>query len=253
MKARRVCLLMLLTLCLVAAPRARAQSGQALKLSLGRDWGYGGFGQIQGLFTLTALGPADLQKVTFLIDGQSMGEATQPRFKLQFQTDSFPPGTHTLSAVGATSGGAELRSNEISVEFLTAAAAGKGTARVILPIVGLVAVILLALVLATLLTSRRHGNVLLGQPRKYGLSGGAICPKCGRPFALSLLGLNLGLGKLTPCPHCGKWVSVRPRPLQELRAAEAAELTREGGAQVPEQDKAEALRKALDDSRYQDS
>jgi hypothetical protein len=240
-------------LCLSAAPAVLAQSEDALQISLRRDFGYGGFGEIQGLFTISAKGPADLQRVTFLLDGESMGEITQAPFKLQFHTNSYAPGMHTLSAVGIAAGGVELGSNEIRTEFVTATEANQGMGRVLLPVVGLLVVVVIAVGLATLLTSRRHRNVPLGQPRHYGFSGGAICPKCSRPFPLSLLGFNLGFAKLTPCPHCGKWVRVRPRPIDELRAAEEAELARaEGRPSVAEMSEEEAQRKALEDSRYQD-
>jgi hypothetical protein len=246
--------LLLVALLLAAAPQAAAQEEPALKLHLGRDFGYGGFGQIQGLFTVSASGPSDLQRVAFLIDGQPMGEDAEAPFKLQFHTDSYAPGRHTLSAAGVTAGGAELGSDEITVEFLSKGAAGQATTRVVLPIVGLVAAILVALVVATLLSARRHGNVPLGQPRRYGAGGGAICPKCERPFPLSLIGLNVALARLTVCPHCRRWVRVRRRGLAELRAAEAAELRRaEGSIQATEESEEERLRRALDDSRYQDS
>jgi D-arabinose 1-dehydrogenase-like Zn-dependent alcohol dehydrogenase len=35
---------------------------------------------------------------------------------------------------------------------------------------------------------------LLGAERDYGFRGGAICPKCHRPFAMHLWGLSLELG-----------------------------------------------------------
>jgi hypothetical protein len=246
--------LLAVALLLAAAPQAGAQEEPALKLHLGRDFGYGGFGQIQGLFTLSASGPSDLQRVTFRIDGEPMGEDAEAPFKLQFHTDSYPPGRHALSAAGVTAGRAELGSDEITVEFLSGGAASKATTRVVLPIVGLVAAILVALVVTTLLSARRHGSVPLGQPRQYGASGGAICPKCQRPFPLSAIGLNLAFARLTVCPHCRKWVRVRPRRLEELRAAEASELRRaEGSIQAPEVSGEERLRKAIDDSRYQGS
>ena len=89
---------------------------------------------------------------------------------------------------------------------------------------GLLVPIIGASAAATLFAARRRGRVPLGQPRKYGISGGTICPKCGRPFALSFLGFNLGVGRLTPCPHCGKWFVARRLPQAVLREAEAAEL-----------------------------
>ena len=101
---------------------------------------------------------------------------------------------------------------------------------------------------------RPKAVVPLGTPRNYGLGGGTICPHCHRPFALSLMGLKIGLGtKLVRCEFCGRWSLMRRRSLEELRAAEAAELAE---AQLPatpaaksDAEKTEAL---LDDTRYSD-
>jgi hypothetical protein len=240
-------------LVMVAAAPASAQSGDEIKLSLSRDFGYGGFGQVQGLFSMKASGPEGLERVAFQIDGQVIAEDTEAPFKVQFHTDSYAPGIRLLTAVGYTADGRTLHSNEIRIEFLSKEAAGQATRKVILPIVGLVGLILVAMVVATLVASRRRGKVPLGQPRKYGAFGGSICPKCGRPFALSFLGLNVGLGKLTACPHCGKWSVVRRVPLEALRAAEEVELAgSQGTVEMEGAGKEEELRKAIDDSRYQD-
>jgi hypothetical protein len=245
-------LLALLLLGVTTAP-ILAQSEGELRLSMRRDWGYGGFGEIQGLFTLSARGPDDLARVVFLIDGEPIGEDVEAPFALQFNTDSYPTGPRTLSAIGYTQAGRELRSNQIQTKFVPAGRATETLVTVILPLVGLVVlVVVLALVVSVRLT-RRRGSVPLGQPRNYGTSGGAICPKCGRPFALSLLSLNLLTHKLSPCPHCGKWVRVRPQPLPALRAAEAAELEGVRGPALPgELSDAEKLRRQLEESRYVD-
>jgi len=245
-------LALLLSLLLLAGIPSLAQE-EELQLRLRRDFGYGGFGEIQGLFTMTATGPEDLVRVEFLVDGVPIGAATQAPFKLQFHTDNFPPGLHTLSAVGYTAGGRELRSNETRPEFLSKEAAGKGMTKVLLPVIGLVVLLVVGMALATLITARRKGPVPLGQPRKYGFSGGTICRRCARPFALSPLGLNLVTGKLVVCPHCGKWQVARSLPLDVLRAAEAAEAAAgDGGSAVAGAGDDERLRKALDDSRYQE-
>jgi hypothetical protein len=230
-----------------------AQSEGDLRLSMRRDWGYGGFGEIQGLFTLSARGPDDLARVVFLIDGEPIGEDVEPPFALQFNTASYPTGPRTLSAIGYTQAGRELNSNEIQTKFVPASRTTEALMTIVLPLVGLVVlVVVLALVISTRLT-RRRGSVPLGQPRNYGASGGAICPKCERPFALSLLSLNLLTHKLSLCPHCGKWVRVRSRPLPELRAAEAAELEGVNEAMPREAlSDAEKLRQQLEESRYID-
>jgi len=248
---RRSVWLVLVLVMVVAAP-ARAQSEGEIKLSLNRDFGYGGFGEVQGLFSMKASGPEGLERVVFQIDGETIGEASQAPFKIQFHTDSYPPGLRALTAVGYTADGQTLRSNEIRITFLSKEEAGKATTKVIGPAVGLIVLILGVMAVATVIASRRRGKVPLGQPRNYGPFGGTICPKCGRPFALSLLGLNLGLGKFTACPHCGKWSVVRRVPLDGLRAAEEAELARADGAAPEGSSGEEGLRKAIDDSRYQD-
>ena len=55
--------------------------------------------------------------------------------------------------------------------------------------------------------------------------------------------------KLDRCPYCGRWGFLRRRSLEELRAAEAAELDGVQGFE-PEISEEEKLRKELDDSRY---
>jgi len=246
-------MLLVWVVCLLGVGPVLAQSEGELTLGLGRDFGYGGFGEIQGLFTVKASGPDDLLRVDFRIDDVSIGEVSEPPFRLQFHTDDFAPGPHTLSAVGYTSAGAELRSNEIRPQFLSKEAAGQATTKVIVPMVVLVAAIALAGTVGTFLASRRRGVVPLGQARTYGLAGGTICGKCGRPYALSTLGMNLVVGKLAACPHCGKWAVARAMPLEALRAAEAAEKARAEGVPLVEgPDKEETLRRAIEDSRYQD-
>ena len=58
-------------------------------------------------------------------------------------------------------------------------------------------------------------------------------------------------GKLERCPFCGKWAIVRARPLDELRAAEQAEVEN-SEAEAPVQDAEEHLRQEMDESRFQD-
>jgi len=230
-----------------------AQSETGLTLRLNRDWGYGGFGQIQGLFSMSVSGAEDLKRVVFLIDGEPIGEDTEAPFKFQFTTDDYEPGTRVMSAVGYTGDGQGLSTNEITAEFISADAAGKGMSKIMGPVGGLLLGLIVVMVAATLLSARKRSHVPLGQPRQYGISGGTICPKCNRPFALSFLGFNIGMGKLMPCPHCGRWSVVRRWPIDALRAAEQAELaSADGQPQVADISEEERERKELDDSRYRD-
>src|SRR2546422_242225 len=91
----------------------------------------------------------------------------------------------------------------------------------------------------------------LGAARRYGILGGAICPKCGRPFSRHWWAPNAVSGKLDRCPHCGRWSVVRALPLDQLRAAEAAELQAAQPTHPASEPSAEEkLRRQLDESRF---
>lgn len=87
-------------------------------------------------------------------------------------------------------------------------------------------------------------------PSTYGLEGGAVCPKCGLPFSRSVFGLNLLVGKLSRCPHCGKWSVVGRASPDELAAAEA-KLRGEAQPAPPAADAATQLHKRIEESRYE--
>lgn len=110
----------------------------------------------------------------------------------------------------------------------------------------LVVVISLALRLAPLFSSDKHAARIV---RQYGLGGGAVCPGCGRPFAISVWSLKLGLGqRFTRCPHCRRWSLVRLSSPAELAAAEAAFAPAQPAA--PAKSEAEKTADLIDDSRF---
>jgi hypothetical protein len=253
------CFLVTVFILFSAVLPVRAQEQPDLKLNISRVFGYSsGIGSekydIQGTFTLKASGPENLARVVFTIDGQNMGEATQPPFNLRFVTDSYPLGTHTMRALGYTSGGDELKSNPIAANFVTAGEGWQAGLKIAIPMLGIVFGVILVGMVFTLFSARSQRKIPLGAPRKYGLSGGTICQNCGRPFALHFLALHAAGSKFDRCPFCGKWKLVKSIPLAELRAAEAAELARgQESGQVPAEPELEKLRKELDDSRFQNS
>lgn len=232
---------------------AWAQDQEALTLSMRRNFGYSsGTGRIQGNFTVRVDGPDSLARVVFLIDGQEMGEVTQAPFELKLQTGEFPLGVHTLSATGYTVDGQELKSNEQRREFVPAEEGLQAAGRIAVPIISVVfLVMLLSFVLPLILGRSKRSQLPLGAPRSYGVLGGAICPKCGRPFAMHIWGFNLVGGKYDRCPHCGRWSLVHHSSPDVLRAAEAAEL-QQAQPTGPSASTEEEIRKELDDSRYQD-
>jgi hypothetical protein len=239
------------------ATQAGTQECPGLQIGLRRDFGYAsGTGKIQGTFTISASGPADLQKVSFYLDGQPLGEVGKPPFSLRFNTDSYSLGEHTFTALGYTGSSVPCESNSINAVFVTSQEGWEAGLKILVPILSLAFGVILIMVVATFFSSGLTGNKLkelpLGAERNYGVAGGAICRRCHRPFSRHLLGLNLVVGKLERCPFCGK-VSVLPaRSMADLRAAEAAELAAAGASPVNGASPDERLDKDLDDSRYQD-
>jgi hypothetical protein len=232
-----------------------AQTEEDLTLNLSRDFGYSsGTGKIQGTFSLHVSGPDNLASVEFLIDDEVIAEVNSPPFRYQFNTGTYSEGVHTISARGYTTDGSVLASNERRVEFVSAEVVPQQVFKIILPIFALVFIISIVSILIPTLAGKGKGSSLpLGSPRTYGMSGGAICPKCKRPFSIHLLSLNLLIGKLDRCPYCGRWSIVRRASPQELQTAEEAELD-----QIPESSKErqvseeEKLKKDIDESKYQD-
>ncbi|MGB7538090.1 MAG: hypothetical protein WBM17_06095 [Anaerolineales bacterium] len=223
---------------------------ESLTLSLSRDWGYGGFGgDIQGTFSFHVRGPANLLRVEFFIDDLKIGEDEKAPFDLQFVTDSYPLGAHELYALGYTDDGKTLRSNSVNPTFVPASEGGAAALKIVIPLLVVIFGAMIISAVIPILTGRKTIPLAAGTQRKYTFGGG-VCPKCGRPFAFQLLSMNMLTGKLTRCPYCGRWSIVRGASIQQLRAAEQAELETEKG-QIPEATEEEKLKKALDDSKYQ--
>ncbi len=126
----------------------------------------------------------------------------------------------------------------------------KATQRIIIPFLAVVGFIIILTTVGQLTLGRGQRHLEPGTPRNYGIRGGAICPKCGRPFPLSFFSLNLITRKFERCPYCSKWSLVRVASREVLTAAEAAELESSRPA-VPEPSPEEKLRRQIEESRYQ--
>lgn len=255
-RGRRLVGLMVLAcgLALAWAAPAWAQEDE-LRLSLRKEFGFAMGGQVQGTFKLTALGPADLISVTFELADEAgavgplvLGQASQPPFSVTFSTDKYPHGRYALSATGQTAGGRRIRSNVLRVEFVSAEAGWQAAGKIVIPLFVLLGAVMLAATLGPLVLERL-GKVPPGRPRHYGLWGGAICPKCKRPFGLHWWAPNLVTGKYDRCPNCGRWSIVRPAGRAALAAAEAAEQAAPA-PEAPELSPEEKLRRQIEDSRY---
>jgi hypothetical protein len=140
-------------------------------------------------------GPDNLTSVTFKIDGKEIGTVTTPPFKINFNTSDYPLGWHGLSAVGQTAGGRTLPSNVRRFEFVSSEEEWAAVRKIMIPLFSLVGVILVAALGIPLVMTLigKKTTVPLGAPRKYSVMGGAVCPKCGRPFAIHWWGFNVSL------------------------------------------------------------
>ena len=251
MKRRFLSVLITISLLSVFVPAVSAQEDASpLEISLRRDFGYGGFsGDIQGTFSILADGPDSLVEVQFYVDETLLGTDTEAPYAIQFETGLFDPGVHTIHAIGITVQGDQLLSNELSREFLSGDAAMGSTIKIVVPILVITLLITLVSVVFPLLGKKKRQPGAIGE---YGPAGGTVCPKCGLPFSRSFFNPNMVFGKLERCPHCGKF-SIRPRAsAPELKMAEdrlRAARKEEGTIEVDEQ---ENLRRALDDSRFDD-
>ena len=253
-RAIRQLMMVILLMALSIAPVLGQGADPELELGLRRDFGYGGFGEIQGTFSLRASGPENLTRVVFWIDDQKLGEVTAAPWQLRFLTDNFAPGSHTLSATGYTGSGQELHSNEIRTRFLSSQDAGKATGRLVVTLLGgIFGLMALSALVSSLLFRRKTARLGPSAPRDYGLAGGAVCSRCGRPFARHLWAPNMLMGKLERCPYCGKWGIVRAASLAELAAAEAAALEGIAGSdQAAPESGPDQLRRDIEDTRFQD-
>jgi hypothetical protein len=236
-----LCVLAWLTLLPAAA------QGEDLRLTGHKDWGYSLGNQIQGRFTFSVQGPANMISAALLIDEREVATTDQPPFQFSIDTGNYPVGPHVLSATARTTDGSTLRSNEQPAEFVGTAQAWESTQRIIIPLVlGVLLLVGLGAGGQVWLASRAQRQ---GRALTYGAAGGAICPKCGRPFPLTMFGINLLTGKLARCPHCGKWSVVRRATPAALAAARAAEA--EGSRPtVPELSAEERLRQRIEESKY---
>jgi hypothetical protein len=226
-----------------------AQSKE-LNLILSRDFGSGGFnGDIQGTFSLKASGPANLERVQFFLDETLLGEDTEAPFAIQFVTDNYPTGAHVFTAVGFTTDGKQISSKTISAVFMSKEEGSAAALKVIVPILALVFGAMAISAITAMINGRKGKKLPTGAARSYAFGGG-ICPKCKRPFGFQLLGINMLVGRLMPCPHCGQWSLMKRASISDLQAAELAELDK-GKNQFFNNSEEEKRRKELDDSRYQ--
>ncbi len=257
---RRVLFVFSLVLAVVLAlwPTAAWAQQEEYSLNISRDFGYSnGSSQVRGNFTASIVGQlANVKEVTYLMDGESMGAVATSPYKLHFVTTNYPLGWHDLSAQVLTKDGRNIVTAVRRFEFASAEQESAAVRNIIFPLLGGLVLVIAIVIGVQLLLNRNKPKVSLelGAARQYGISGGAICPRCRRPFAIHWWALNAGItSKIDRCDHCGRFGYVRRASREELAAAEAAELQM-AQPETPLQAETEAqkLKNILDESRYTD-
>lgn len=227
------------------------------RLDVNRDFGYGNGADVRGNFSMTVHGDQNaIQAVTYFIDGQEMGRMTEPPFKIQFQTSTYTSGVHELAATVETVDGRSVTTPGVQLNFLSADQQSESFKKIFIPLGGILIAIMAVALLGQYFAMRGNERLPAGAPRSYGMLGGAICPRCDRPFARHVWGINLIAGKLDRCPYCGKWFLAVRRSPAELEAAERAELAAERSAESGPlgsgqgETEEERMKKMLDESKY---
>jgi hypothetical protein len=246
-----VFLLVGLVLSLAVLP-AQAQS---YSIHMTRNFGYGGGVNIRGTFTISLTGDeSQVEKVSFLIDGSSIAVVEEAPFNFQFHTDDYGFGMHLLTAEYTLVDGTTALTPSIQYNFVSPDEEKSQVTSIFLWLGGaiVVALLVVGLVQGVLLKGKRQNHVP-GEPRNYGMLGGTVCPKCGRPFPRHFWGIKLVVGRLDRCDNCGKWSMTHRASADELAAAEAAEMRDVRADQQVTEGTVEPKRQdSLDDSRYMD-
>lgn len=258
MKLRFSALLVLLLLAALALPAAAQTSTPEFRLDLNRDFGYGAGANVRGNFSARLHGELDtVAEVVYYIDGEELGRSAENPFRVKFITSTYSDGWHDLWAVVTTVDGRSVETERMRMNFVSAEYQSQSLGRIfgiLLPL------LLIITAVGALLQGRamRGDNALPpGTPRSYGWMGGAICPRCQRPFPIHMWSLSMMVGRLDRCDNCGKWSLVRRAPPEILAAAERAEAAAarrsEGSIPAAAPESAEdALKRRLDESRYSD-
>jgi len=227
---------------------AEAQTpSSGLDLRISKIFGFNLAGRIQGTFRLTASGRDDLERVRFVIDGETLGEVSAPPFSLSFETTSYALGRHVLAAIGTTSSGLSLESPVVTLEFVSPDSALGSTMQIIVPVL----VIALGVSVLAIVVPLIGGGRVAHRPGEYGMAGGAVCPRCNLPFSRHFIAPNFLGYRLERCPHCGKRSLAARAKAQDLAAAEARLQSQADATPAPPNGQ-DSMRRMIDESRFEE-
>jgi len=224
------------------------------RVHIRKDFGYGMGNTIQGRFSMRLLGDeAQVERVTFFVDDEVIASVDSAPFRAQFSTEDFEVGNHQLYAKVELSDKGVYITPAAQFRFISSGEAGKGITTLLIGLGGatILTLLIVAGVQVLLIKNKPKQSSSSAKPRDYGILGGTICPKCGRPFPRHIWGVNLMVGRLDRCEHCGKWVmTVRATP-DVLRSAEEAEFAETWTENIPELGH-EDNKDSLEDTKYFD-
>lgn len=192
-----------------------------------RDFGYGMGSDIQGTFSIRLLGDEEkVDRVTFFIDDEVLYETKEQPFSYQFKTEDFQSGIHRLYAEVLQTDGQSFETSAVQYNFLSQKEANRQIRNVLIWVGGAIlgAMAIVAVIQSLVIAKEGKSPRQPGEPRSYGLLGGTICRKCGRPFPRHVWGMNLVVGRLDRCENCGKWVMTTRATPNALKLAEEAEM-----------------------------
>lgn len=248
--------LFLAVFALLALPAFVSAQSSEYQISLRRTFGYSAGIDIRGSFSLNIVGDKEtIRSVTYRMDQQELAVIREAPFQLSLKTSDYPSGKHVFDAIVETSDSRQVTTPAVTFNFLSAGEETQGMQRILIPmVIGIGLALLIGIGLQVFLL-RRKDPLAPGAARSYGIKGGAICPRCGRPFAIHFFSINLIGGYLDRCDHCGRFGFVRRSSPQALAAAEQAELSSAQAGEnslpgVQEESEEERLQKMLDESKY---
>lgn len=252
MKKRISVLVFTLIFLTVPVNTIQAQNADPYQVSLRRDFGYGNGVEIQGNMTLSLKGDTEnAVRVTFLMDEGTLTTLESAPYQFSFSTDNYRPGAHSLSAQVETKDGKTFTTKALTYHFLSAEEASNNTKNILIPLLGVAALVIIISVLSQLKSDKKVGSTN-GQPRVYGgLYGGAVCSRCGHPFQRSAFGMNLVAGRLERCPACGKFILTVRASAEQLATAEEIVKSKIPGWSEPLKEKDEIVDQ-LEESKYID-
>ena len=246
---KRVFLVLILAMVFALSYSAAMAQDSPFGLRIMRDWGYGNGVDINGRMSLSIKGEqAQIQQVTFFMDGEMMATVSTDPFKLQFDTNNYDPGVHRMTADVKTTSGETYSTNTLVANFVDKTTAS-GSMLKILMLVGGIAVVSIGIQLFVQKNTNKNTKFDESGRVQYGVWGGAVCPKCGQPFNRSFFGINLVGVRLERCPHCGKFVPTRRATPEQLDAAERR-FRAVPDEQPPAKSDQEKKQESYDDSKY---